>query len=204
MPVGFKNGTSGDCQVAVDACRAAAGAHSFLSVSKQGVGGIVQTGGNEDCHLILRGGSDGPNYSDEHVTAACATLAKGKLRQSLIVDCSHGNSKKIHTNQPIVAADVAARVAKGDTKMAGLMLESFLKPGRQDIPKPKPAANAGSKRSKQEPKSPRFGGLTGASVLADMEYGMSVTDACMDWDMTQAALDGLAASVKARRALKKK
>ena len=204
MPVGFKNGTSGDCQVAVDACRAAAGQHSFLSVSKQGVAGIVQTSGNEDCHLILRGGANGPNYKEEDVQAACAVLAKGKLHQSLIVDCSHGNSKKIHTNQPIVAADLAKRIAAGDKKVAGVMLESFLKPGRQDIPKTAaPAETGGAKRAKREvePKSPRFGGLLGAPVLKDMAYGMSVTDACMDWDMTKATLDELAAAIKARRAL---
>ncbi len=193
MPVGFKNGTSGDCQIAVDACKAAAGQHSFLSVSKQGVAGIVQTTGNEDCHLILRGGAKGPNYKEEDVQAACAVLAKGKLRESLIVDCSHGNSRKIHTNQPIVAADIAERIAAGDHKVAGVMLESFLQPGNQAIPKQ--ASSAGAKRQKVDSEH------VGAPVLKEMTYGMSVTDACMDWDMTKPVLDQLAAAVKARRAL---
>ena len=195
MPVGFKNGTSGDCQIAVDAIRAASHPHSFLSVSKQGIAGIVQTGGNEDCHLILRGGSDGPNYEEEHVAAACAVLTKGKQRPSLIVDCSHGNSRKIHTNQPIVAADVAKRVAAGDTKVAGIMLESFLCAGRQDIPKPTTCAPA---KAGEAPVL-GFGGLQPSLQLTCMEYGCSVTDACMDWDMTQQVLDDLAAAVRARR-----
>ena len=197
MPVGFKNGTSGDCQVAVDACKAAAGEHSFLSVSKQGVAGIVETSGNSDCHIILRGGSNGPNYKEEDVQAACEVLAKGKLRQTLIVDCSHGNSKKLHTNQPIVADDIAKRTAAGDHKVAGVMLESFLKPGRQDIPKSTTTTD-GAKRQRllSEPAQ------MGAPVLTQMAYGMSVTDACMDWEMTTPVLDQLAAAVRARRALK--
>ena len=139
-----------------------------------------------------RGGSDGPNYEEEHVAAACAVLTKGKLRPSLIVDCSHGNSRKIHTNQPLVAADVAKRVAAGDTKVSGIMLESFLCAGRQDIPKPTTSKAGGAPAL-------GFGGLQPSLQLASMKYGCSVTDACMDWDMTQKVLDDLAAAVRARR-----
>lgn len=172
MPVGFKNGTSGDCQIAVDAIRAASHPHSFLSVSKQGIAGIVETQGNEDCHVILRGGSDGPNYSAEHCAAACELLKKNSLTPTLIVDCSHGNSRKLHTNQPLVAADLAKRIAAGDQQVAGVMLESFLLCGNQKIGPPE-----------------------------SMVYGKSVTDACMDWEMTVDVLNGLAAAVRARRAL---
>eukprot|EP01047_Picozoa_sp_COSAG01_P016297 COSAG01_NODE_832_length_13250_cov_23.422828_12_plen_341_part_00 len=133
MPVGFKNGTSGDCQIAVDAIKAATAGHIFLSVSKQGLAAIVESKGNSDCHLILRGGSDGPNYSAEHCEAACQQLRKGGQPEQLIVDCSHGNSQKIHTNQPIVAAELARRISAGDQQVAGVMLESFLLSGRQDI-----------------------------------------------------------------------
>ena len=176
MPVGFKNGTSGDCQIAVDAIGAASHQHSFLSVSKQGLAGIVETKGNPDCHLILRGGSGGPNYSAEDVGSACALLTKKQQRPSLIVDCSHGNSKKIHTNQPIVAAELARRIAEGDTQVAGVMLESFLKAGNQKI---------------------------APEGLCKMEYGMSVTDACMDWTMTAAVLEELAGAVRKRRSVSK-
>ena len=200
MPVGFKNGTSGDCQVAIDACNAAAGKHSFLSVSKQGIAGIVQTSGNEDCHLILRGGASGPNYKEGDVQAACEVLAKGKLRQSLIVDCSHGNSRKIHTNQPIVAADIAKRIAAGDKKVAGVMLESFLRAGNQKIPKAAtvcvPAAP-----SDGQPQSLDLGGWPAAMALNDMTYGMSCTDACLDWDATTVVLQQLVGAVQARRVL---
>jgi 3-deoxy-7-phosphoheptulonate synthase len=133
MPVGFKNGTSGDCQIAVDAIKAATAGHIFLSVSKQGLAAIVESKGNSECHLILRGGSDGPNYSAEHCEAACQQLRKGGQQEQLIVDCSHGNSQKIHTNQPIVAAELARRISAGDKQVAGVMLESFLLSGRQDI-----------------------------------------------------------------------
>jgi 3-deoxy-7-phosphoheptulonate synthase len=140
MPVGFKNGTSGDCQIAVDAIRAASHPHSFLSVSKQGIAGIVETQGNEDCHIILRGGSDGPNYSAEHCAVACEVLKKNSLTPTLIVDCSHGNSRKLHTNQPLVAADLAKRIAAGDQQVAGVMLESFLLCGNQKIAPPESMA----------------------------------------------------------------
>eukprot|EP01052_Picozoa_sp_SAG31_P045770 SAG31_NODE_8495_length_1441_cov_1.401639_1_plen_345_part_00 len=170
MPVGFKNGTSGDCQVAIDAVQAAAHAHNFLSVSKQSVACIVQTAGNMDGHIILRGGSDGPNYSEEHVSAAVEQIKKGKQRPHLIVDCSHGNSRKKHENQPIVAADLASRIAAGDTKVAGVMLESFLVCGNQKI-------------------------VPGQAL----QYGQSVTDACMDWSTTVTVVENLAKAVQARR-----
>jgi len=174
MPIGFKNGTGGDVQVAVDAIKAAAGAHSFLSISKQSVACIVQTCGNKDCHIILRGGSDGPNYSDEHVRSVRATCKKSGVCEPLMVDCSHGNSCKDHTRQPIVAADIAKRIAAGSRDVFGVMLESFLMAGAQKF-----VAGSGQK----------------------LTYGMSITDKCMDWGTTEGVLMGLAEAVEARRAL---
>ncbi|NBN94064.1 MAG: 3-deoxy-7-phosphoheptulonate synthase [Verrucomicrobia bacterium] len=174
MPVGFKNGTDGSIQVAVDACLSARSSHWFPSVTKEGIVAIFQTSGNPDAHIILRGGSrTGPNYGAEFVTDAAARIQKAGLSSRLVIDCSHGNSSKDHRRQPLVAADIAAQVAAGSRVIAGVMIESHLVEGRQDW-KGKDAST----------------------------YGCSITDACISFQETVPVLDGLAAAVRARRAVK--
>ena len=174
MPVGFKNGTDGSIQVAVDACLSARSSHWFPSVTKEGVVAIFQTSGNPDAHIILRGGSrTGPNYGAEFVTDAAARIQKAGLASRLVIDCSHGNSSKDHRRQPLVAADIAAQVAAGSRVIAGVMIESHLVEGRQD--------------------------WKGKDASA---YGCSITDACISFQETIPVLDGLAAAVRARRAVK--
>ncbi len=133
MPVGFKNATNGGVQIAIDAMGSAVHPHHFLSVTKQGVAAIVHTAGNPDTHLILRGGSGGPNHDAASVTAAAEKLREKSLPDRVMIDCSHANSGKDHTRQPDVAAEIAAQVAGGADHVFGLMLESFLEDGRQDI-----------------------------------------------------------------------
>ena len=174
-PVGFKNGTGGDCQIAADAIKSSTQPHSFLSVTKHGLAAIVHTKGNPHCHVILRGGKSGPNYDKESVAAATALLSKsGLTNASIMIDCSHGNSKKVHTNQPIVAEAVAKQIASGNKNIIGVMIESHINEGKQAL---KP----------------------GVTLLRDLKYGVSVTDACINVDTTAAVLDGLANAVKARR-----
>ena len=170
MPVGFKNATDGNTQVAVDAMRAAARPHHFLSVTKQGVAAIVATRGNQDTHVILRGGGRGPNYDEKSVAAVCGQLDKAKLPRRVMIDCSHGNSNKDHTRQLQVAEDVAEQVARGNRALFGVMLESFLEDGRQDF-------------------DPR----------GQMVFGRSITDACLGWESTLPIFERLAAAVRARR-----
>jgi len=171
MPIGFKNGTDGDVQVAVDACRASATSHTFFGVTAAGAAAVVTTEGNPDTHVILRGGRSGPNYSSEHVTKALDLVSAAGLPRRIMVDASHGNSGKDHRKQMGVADSLAEQVTGGQHGVAGVMLESFLVAGRQ------------------EPGDP-----------ATLTYGQSVTDACLDIEMTASALDILAASVRARRA----
>jgi 3-deoxy-7-phosphoheptulonate synthase len=170
MPVGFKNGTDGDVQVAVDACRAAAAGHTFFGVTPNGVAAVVTTAGNPDTHVIVRGGRTGPNYEPAHTAKALGLITAAGLPARLMVDASHGNSGKDHRRQPVVAAAIADQVAAGDRGLTGVMLESFLAAGRQ------------------EPGPP-----------AALTYGQSVTDACIDFDTTAAVLDTLAAAVRSRR-----
>lgn len=170
MPIGFKNGTKGTVQIAVDAVGSAKHPHHFLSVTKQGLAGIVATQGNPDCHVILRGGANQPNYSAEHVEAAWKLLEKARLPSRVMIDCSHANSHKDHEKQPDVAEDVAAQLADGSDRISGVMLESFLVGGRQD----------------QKPGVP-------------LTYGQSITDACMSWDATVPVIETLAKGVRARR-----
>ncbi len=170
MPVGFKNGTDGNLQIAVDALRAAAHPHQFLSVTKHGLAAIVATRGNPDCHVILRGASHGPNYSAEPVAKAIAALAAAGVPQRLMVDCSHGNSGKDHQRQPVVAADVASQIAGGQRAMIGVMIESHLLGGAQKLVVGKPPT-----------------------------YGQSITDACLGWEPTVPVLEQLAQAVQARR-----
>src|SRR3984957_5667260 len=170
MPVGFKNGTDGDVQVAVDACRASATSHTFFSVTVHGAGAVVTTTGNPDTHVILRGGRSGPNYSPTDVAKALDLIAAAGLPRRVMVDASHGNSGKDYRRQTVVAESLAGQLAGGEAGLVGVMLESFLVAGRQNPGNP--------------------GTLT---------YGQSVTAPCLDIEMTEAALDPLAASVTARR-----
>jgi 3-deoxy-7-phosphoheptulonate synthase len=169
MPVGFKNRTDGNVQVAVDAVRAAAVPHSFAGVELGGNPAILHTRGNQDCHIILRGGRR-PNHSSEDVDDALAKLRAANLPERVVIDASHGNSSKDHRNQPGAANDVGAQIAAGNEAIVGLMLESFLVAGRQDHDGGEP-----------------------------LVYGQSITDACIDWDTTSEVLEQLATAVQARR-----
>jgi 3-deoxy-7-phosphoheptulonate synthase len=170
MPVGFKNRTDGNVQVAVDAVRAAAVPHAFAGVAESGTPAIHHTRGNVDCHIILRGGRDAPNYDAAGVASALAMLREAGLPERLVIDVSHDNSRKDAARQPAVASDVAGQVAGGNRAIVGVMLESFLVAGRQDLDTGRP-----------------------------LTYGQSITDACVDWDTTVGVLDGLAAAVRSRR-----
>ena len=168
-PVGFKNGTDGSLRIAVDAIKAAAGRHHFISITKSGHVGVFSTSGNEDAHVILRGGK-APNYDAASVDLACGELAAAGLRQQLMIDFSHANSSKQYQRQIEVGADVAAQVAGGDTRIIGAMIESHLNAGRQDLVAGQP-----------------------------LEYAKSITDACIGWDDTVPLLHLLAGAVKKRR-----
>jgi 3-deoxy-7-phosphoheptulonate synthase len=171
MPVGFKNGTDGDTQVAIDAVMSARRQHWFPGVTKQGVSAILQTTGNEQCHVILRGGTrTGPNYHADQIEAVCATLERLGAAPRLMVDCSHGNSQRDHNRQMEVAADLARQIAGGSRRIFGVMLESHLVAGRQDH-------HAG----------------------VPLVYGQSITDACVGLDQTESMLDALATAVRQRR-----
>jgi 3-deoxy-7-phosphoheptulonate synthase len=170
MPVGFKNGTSGAVQIAVDAIRAATHPHHFLSVTKQGVAAIVSTKGNRDCHLILRGGASGPNYDEPSIRAAAESLGRAGLREAVMVDCSHANSGKDASRQPEVAQSIAESVARGSAAVFGVMLESFIEAGAQP---------------------------EGRREL--LRYGQSITDACLSWDDTVPVLELLASASRQRR-----
>ncbi|KAI9225076.1 3-deoxy-7-phosphoheptulonate synthase [Blastocladiella britannica] len=176
MPVGFKNDTDGNVRVAADAILAASHPHHFLSVTKQGLSAIVATEGNTDCHLILRGGSRGPNYAEEAVTPVVESLTKMGIRPYLMIDASHGNSEKDHRRQPVVLEEVARQISETDSGryIMGVMIESNIVEGRQDL---------------DQEKGP-----------ATLLYGQSVTDACIDVITTFKALDGLREAVLARRA----
>jgi 3-deoxy-7-phosphoheptulonate synthase len=173
MPVGFKNGTGGSIQIALDAIQSSSRPHHFLSVTKQGVSAIVSTAGNESCHLILRGGKTGPNYDRASVDAAAQMLREQNLTESVMIDCSHGNSMKDYRNQPMVAKDIGHQIAEGSKVITAVMIESNLVEGNQKL-----CANP-----------------------ADLTRGQSVTDACIGWDSTLETLDHLAAAVRKRREL---
>ncbi len=175
-PIGFKNGTDGNIKIATDAIQAAAGGHHFLSVHKNGQVAIVQTNGNPDCHVILRGGKT-PNYDAVNVAAACADLAKAKLPQTLMVDCSHANSSKQHEKQLDVAKDIANQISAGSKSIFGVMVESHLNAGAQKF-------------------------TPGKDDSSKLAYGQSITDACLGWDDSIASLEVLSAAVQARRAMK--
>ncbi|MEM7123038.1 MAG: 3-deoxy-7-phosphoheptulonate synthase [Pseudomonadota bacterium] len=168
-PVGFKNGTNGDVKIAADAVQAATNPHHFLAITKEGRASIATTTGNADAHVVLRGGA-APNYDAAGIEAAATQLVKAGLREAIMVDASHGNSGKDHTRQPGVIADIAGQLAGGEKRIIGVMIESHLVAGRQDM----------------KPGEP-------------LTYGQSITDACMDWETSVAVLDDLAAGVRARR-----
>jgi 3-deoxy-7-phosphoheptulonate synthase len=168
-PVGFKNGTDGNMRIAVDAIRAAQSPHHFLSVTKSGHTAIVSTVGNEDCHVILRGGKE-PNYDAAHVDAACKEISASGLAARLMVDFSHGNSSKQYKRQMDVCQDVCAQLAAGEDRIVGVMVESHLVEGRQDL-----------------------------SPDKALEFGKSITDACIGWEDSVTVLEQLAAGVRARR-----
>ena len=173
-PIGFKNGTDGNIKIATDAIQAAAGGHHFLSVHKNGQVAIVQTNGNKDCHVILRGGKT-PNYDAASVAAACADLAKAGLPPTLMVDCSHANSSKQHEKQVDVARDIATQVQGGSKSVFGVMVESHLTAGAQKF-------------------------TPGQDDAAKLAYGQSITDACLGWADSLTVLETLSAAVTARRA----
>ena len=173
-PIGFKNGTDGNIKIATDAIQAAAGGHHFLSVHKNGQVAIVQTNGNPDCHVILRGGK-APNYDAASVAEACKDLVKAKLPATLMVDCSHANSSKQFAKQLDVARDIAAQIASGSKSVFGVMVESHLNEGAQKF-------------------------TPGQDDSAKLAYGQSITDACLGWDDSCESLEVLSAAVKARRA----
>ena len=173
VPVGFKNGTSGSVDIALEAVQAASHPHTFLSVTKQGLAAIVHTRGNTSCHVILRGGKQtGPNYGADAVADVTRQLVAKNLTPRVMVDASHGNSDKDHRRQPIVAQAIAEQVAGGSTQVFGVMIESHLVGGRQD----------------HKPGEP-------------LTHGQSITDACLGWEDTVPVLEALAAAVRARRAL---
>lgn len=174
MPVGIKNGTDGDVQVAVDGARAAGASHVFPGTDLDGRSALIRTTGNPDCHVILRGGSAGPNYDAATVADTMVRLVKAGLPERVVIDASHGNSSKDHNRQAIVVDDLADRIAAGDKNIVGVMLESFIEAGRQDL-------------------------TLGKSD--ELVYGKSITDACLDWTTTAAQLDRLADAVSGRRAV---
>ncbi|TYB98648.1 3-deoxy-7-phosphoheptulonate synthase [Micromonospora sp. WP24] len=171
MPIGMKNRPDGSIGTAVDAIRAAGVPHVFPGIDFSGTPAIMHTRGNADGHLVLRGGGGRPNYDAESVAGALDLLRAADLPERVVIDASHANSGKDHRNQPLVAADVAAQLAAGQRGIVGIMLESFLQPGRQDL-----------------------------DPTRELEYGKSITDACIGWDTTADVLDQLASAVRARRA----
>ena len=172
MPVGFKNGTTGNVQVAMDAVLSASYPHHFLGLTKQGTSAIVSTRGNEACHVILRGSSNGPNYSAEHIEIVRGMLEKTNLPQRIMVDCSHGNSQKDHNRQMVVAQELSRQIAAGNQTIGGVMLESHLVAGKQELKTGQP-----------------------------LTYGQSITDACLGLDDTVKVLQKLREAVQLRRAM---
>ena len=166
--VGFKNGTDGSLDVAINALKSVQHPHRFLGINSEGVVSIFETRGNPYGHVVLRGGSNGPNYDSVNIAKCESALAKAGLPSNIMVDCSHANSSKDHNVQPLVTRDISNQILKGNKSIVGLMLESHLHEGRQDIP----------------------------GDLRDLQYGVSVTDACMDWDTTETSLRELADSLQ--------
>ena len=169
-PVGFKNGTDGRVQIAADAIVAARANHAFMGMTKMGMAAIFETRGNQDAHVILRGGKEGPNYDAKSVEQCCAVLRAAGLREQVMIDCSHANSGKAHERQIDVAGDIAVQLSGGERRIVGVMVESHLEGGRQDL---KPGV--------------------------PLRYGVSITDACLSWAQTEPVLETLAQAVRRRR-----
>ncbi|KAH7139239.1 phospho-2-dehydro-3-deoxyheptonate aldolase-like protein, partial [Dendryphion nanum] len=172
FPIGFKNGTDGGLTVAVDAIGAAAARHHFMGVTKQGLAAITRTAGNDHCFVILRGGSKGTNFDKDSIKGVREALRKKKLPEVMMVDCSHGNSNKDHRNQPLVAKDIADQIRNGETGIVGVMIESHINEGNQKVPAEGPSG---------------------------LKKGVSITDACINWESTETVLQDLAAAVAERR-----
>jgi len=172
-PVGFKNGTDGNVKIAVDAVQAASQPHHFMAVTKDGQTAIAATTGNEDCHVILRGGKT-PNYDAASVDAACKAIGSAGIDSRVMIDASHANSSKLAENQPHVVDDIAAQLAGGERRIVGVMVESHLVGGRQELVAHQP-----------------------------LRYGQSITDGCIDWDASVDVLERLAQAVRERRALQR-
>ena len=170
-PIGFKNSTDGSIQVAVDVVNSSSHSHIFLSVTKAGHSAIFSTSGNQDCHVILRGGKTGTNFDAESIAATHATLDSNDVTTGIMVDMSHANSSKDHNKQLTVCADLCQQISGGDRNITGVMIESNIEEGRQDIPE----------------------------NLSDLTYGQSITDACINWSDTESALASLAEAVAARK-----
>lgn len=173
MPVGFKNGTDGGFEVAIHAVLSAQHPHHFLGINTEGLASIVATTGNPDCHLVLRGGKGGPNYGFDSLAKAAAEMKRQGLCERSMVDCSHGNSSKDYRNQPIVLAAIAEQLAKGSPHLMGVMIESHLVAGNQSVP----------------------------NDLTQLTYGQSITDACVDFEVTIDMLRSLAQAVSTRKAV---
>ncbi|QCX47764.1 3-deoxy-7-phosphoheptulonate synthase [Ralstonia pseudosolanacearum] len=169
-PIGFKNGTDGGVQIAADAILAARSSHSFMGMTKMGMAAIFETRGNRDAHVILRGGKKGPNYDAAAIEDSCAILRAAGLREQVMVDCSHANSGKSHARQADVVQDLAQQLSSGERRISGVMIESHLEEGRQDL---KPGV--------------------------PLQRGVSITDACLGWSQTEPLLETLATAVRARR-----
>ncbi|BBQ01702.1 phospho-2-dehydro-3-deoxyheptonate aldolase (plasmid) [Burkholderia sp. SFA1] len=169
-PIGFKNGTDGGVQVAADAIVAARASHAFMGMTKMGMAAIFETRGNDDCHVILRGGTRGPNYDAASVAAACGALGALGQREQVMIDCSHANSNKSHLRQVEVAEDIARQLEVGERRITGVMIESHLEEGRQDL---KPGVA--------------------------LRHGVSITDACLGWAQSEPVLELLAEAVRKRR-----
>ena len=160
FPVGFKNGTDGNLQIAIDAMKSALHSHSFLGINKEGRTAIIQTTGNSDVHMVLRGGTKKPNYMPEDIEKAVDLMLKAELLPSIMVDCSHGNSEKNHEKQPVVLEQIIEQIAAGQQNISGVMIESNLESGNQPIPK----------------------------SIDQIKYGVSITDKCIDWQTTEEML----------------
>lgn len=169
FPVGFKNGTDGNLQIAIDAMKSALHAHSFLGINKEGKSSIIQTTGNPDVHMVLRGGTRKPNYAPEDIKKAVDMMTKAELQPSIMVDCSHGNSEKNHEKQPFVLEQVVEQIVAGEKNISGVMIESNLEAGNQPIPKD----------------------------LDQIKYGVSITDKCIDWQTTEEVLRSAHGRLKA-------
>ena len=169
FPIGFKNGTDGNLQIAIDAMNAALHSHSFLGINREGLTSIVQTTGNPDVHMVLRGGSKKPNYYPEDIKKTEEMLEKSGLFPTIMVDCSHGNSEKNHEKQPLVLGNVVEQITAGNRSISGVMIESYLEAGNQPMQKD----------------------------LSQLKYGVSITDKCIDWQTTERMLRQAHATLKA-------